>query len=395
MELYEEFSLYENMWQLTEAKEDKQRLIDFAGEDLANRFLKLVQNKRLKPPENGIYYWIKNKSVNELELAILSAEEAATKSRVKKETEDSGAELISESEHWKVYKITTFEASQKYGRDSKWCITGINNWGDKYWNEYTSKGVTFNFLIAKQGYNPRGFDSKFAIAFYPNGLVEIFNQRDGYVATVQEIPYYNEVVLANGTLLDIDAKIDREFCEYCDKAIAGEDKCVLPDNRHSRNRNSRFACEDCWWEHCFVCDECDSDYYRDDGIEIPDKGIMLCDKCFEKSDWCLCDDCGEVIYKEWALITASGMSLCDECYDKLLHSGTVRSYAEMFYQHSIYGGDFEDIDEMINSWNRYKDRLPKSDKEIKLCEKAFIKHALEDVEIVIDPSRFIELNSSK
>ena len=73
MRLFEEFKLYENMWDsLTEAKADTQRLIDFAGEELANRFLAI--KSRLKYPENDLYYWIKNKTIDELEQAVYNIE---------------------------------------------------------------------------------------------------------------------------------------------------------------------------------------------------------------------------------------------------------------------------------------------------------------------------------
>ena len=53
MKLFEEFNLYETMWDsLNEAKADIKNLIDFAGEDVANRFL-AVKN-RLKSPENDL-----------------------------------------------------------------------------------------------------------------------------------------------------------------------------------------------------------------------------------------------------------------------------------------------------------------------------------------------------
>lgn len=55
MFLNEEFmQIYEELTELNEAKADTQKLIDFAGEDLANRFL-AVKN-RLKAPENDLYY---------------------------------------------------------------------------------------------------------------------------------------------------------------------------------------------------------------------------------------------------------------------------------------------------------------------------------------------------
>jgi hypothetical protein len=173
---------------LTEAKADTQHLIDFAGEDIANRYL-AIKNK-LKAPENDLYYWIKNKTPEDLAQFITGIEGSKSKTQIKKDIADQGAELVCDTEHWKVYHITTFEASQKYGRDSQWCITGVNNYGDQYWRDYTSRGVKFYFAIAKQNYDPRGTDSKFAFAVYPAELdnnIELFDQQDNR-AELEEIP---------------------------------------------------------------------------------------------------------------------------------------------------------------------------------------------------------------
>lgn len=215
MKLFEEFNLYETMWDsLSEAKTDIQKLIDFAGEDLANRFV-AIKNK-FKSPENDLYYWIKNKTPEELEHAISELENTKTKTQTKKELSEVGAELISETEHWKVYHITTFEASQKYGRDTKWCITGVDGYGDKYWKEYTSNGVTFYFLITKSNYNSRGEDSKFALALYPQGSGEAFNQQDDKIS-FKDIPHIDEVSIPGYDLTTIQeptATTDYEINVY-------------------------------------------------------------------------------------------------------------------------------------------------------------------------------------
>jgi hypothetical protein len=192
MFLNEEFlKLWEELSDLNEAKADTQRLIDFAGEDLANRFL--AAKNRLKAPENDLYYWIKNKTVNELEQAVTELENSKSATRAKRDIADEGAELVYESEHWKVYHITTFEASQKYGRDTRWCITGVDNYGDQYWKQYHERDkVDFYFLIKKGTYNARGTDSKFAVAIYPNNFCEVFDQQDNSIS-LPEIPYIDEI----------------------------------------------------------------------------------------------------------------------------------------------------------------------------------------------------------
>jgi hypothetical protein len=181
--------LYEELSELNEAKADTQRLIDFAGEDLANRFLAI--KNRLKAPESDLYYWIKNKTPYDLSQVVTEIENTKSSSQIRKDA-TSGGKLVCDTAHWKVYHITTFEASKYYGRDTRWCITGINNMGDRHWKEYTSKGIKFYFLIAKDNYQARGLDSKFAIALYPNDIVEIFNQRDIRVYPT-DIPYIEEI----------------------------------------------------------------------------------------------------------------------------------------------------------------------------------------------------------
>jgi hypothetical protein len=196
---------------LIEARADTQKLIDFAGENLANRFLAV--KSKLKTPENDLYYWIKNRTVDELEQTVSNIENTKSNTQIKKETAGQGAELVCETGHWKVYHITTYDAAQAYGRDTHWCITGINEWGDKYWKEYKAKGVDFYFFITKGEYNPRGIDSKFALALYPDKKTcEVFNQKDGQV-TLDDIKYIYEIQIPG---IDIDSLVDNgDYCESC------------------------------------------------------------------------------------------------------------------------------------------------------------------------------------
>lgn len=217
MILNEEFlKLYEELSELDEAKADTQRLIDFAGEDLTNRFLS-IKNK-LKSPENDLYYWIKNKTPDELEQTINNIENTKTSTQIKKEVAERGAKLVCETDLWKVYHITTYEAAQAYGRDTHWCITGINEWGDKYWRDYKEKGADFYFFITKGEYNPRGFDSKFALALYPdNKTCEVFNQRDGQVS-LMDIKGIFEVSIPGVDLINLDDQITE--CIRCGDQIS-------------------------------------------------------------------------------------------------------------------------------------------------------------------------------
>lgn len=183
MNLHEEFKEYETMWDkpLTEAKSDFDKLFNFAPGGAARLFLKLRHN--LKAPENDIYYWIKKKTPEEFEDFVFQAEEAR-----QLKAAEMGAKLVAENDYWKVYNITTYEASEKYGRDTKWCVTGNNGRGINYWHEYVEvKGAKLYYFITKQDYNPRSNSSKYAVAYY-NGYYEIWDQQDKPVTCILNAP---------------------------------------------------------------------------------------------------------------------------------------------------------------------------------------------------------------
>ncbi len=220
MFLNEEFlNIWEKLSELNESKADTQRLIDFAGEDLANRFLTV--KSKLKSPENDIYYWLK-KTPEELEAFLSSTEQNKSKTQIKKEVAGQGAKLVCSTQHWDVYNITTYEAAQIYGRDTKWCITGINNWGDSHWQDYKyNKGADFYFLITKENYDPRALDSKFAIAIYPDGeTYEAFNQKDGQVL-IEDIKYIDEVKIPGVDLWILESRGPR--CSVCNDFVFNEE----------------------------------------------------------------------------------------------------------------------------------------------------------------------------
>ena len=109
MNLFEEFRLYENMWdsQLLESKADIEQFKRFAGEGLADRFFAI--KKRLKSPEADIYYWMYHRTKFELEQLVTEIEN--NKTRRQKDTEArGGAELVGENDYWKVYYIKSIDS---------------------------------------------------------------------------------------------------------------------------------------------------------------------------------------------------------------------------------------------------------------------------------------------
>lgn len=173
---------------LTESKADELRLIQFAGEDLAKRFIAI--KNRFKSPENDLYYWIKGKTPEDLEVAVTNMENTISSTQQKRQME-AGADFVGENDQWKVYHITTYEASQKYGRDTRWCITGVDGYGRKYWDDYINSGVDFYFYISKDKINPRGRFGKYALALSPNDEFLVYDQQDNEAYGVPNAPVIN------------------------------------------------------------------------------------------------------------------------------------------------------------------------------------------------------------
>ena len=181
----------ENFKKWIENNEDSNARLMSAGNkeafinNWATEFNNIRQN--LKSPYNDFYYWIK---LNDWDAFTKFMQEQRNKKDAKQK-EKEGARLIYSDKDWKVYEITTYEASVKYGANTKWCISGSKRWsngenGRGYWNDYTSKGVKFYFFIGK--------DTKYAIALYPNGTdFEIFDAQDNAIAYIPNAPIIDDI----------------------------------------------------------------------------------------------------------------------------------------------------------------------------------------------------------
>lgn len=289
---------------LSESKADEQRLIDFAGINLAKRFFALKQ--RFKTPENDLYYWIKNKTPQELEQAVSNLENTKSNAQQRKEAV-SGAKLVCESEHWKVYHITTFEASQYYGRDTRWCITGINHYGDTYWKRYTENDIEFYFIITKQDYDERGYQSKYALGIHiPSGCYEVYNQQD-LERPLSDIPYLEEIKIPDIDIADLDRGFPFEgFCIGCGVGLGEWEWYYGPDDQ--------CYCHDCFYERFFTCAQCEEDYELDEHNETA-YGEWICDDCLAEY-FGYCEVCGE-IYPQDELQELDGDLMCSGCYDEV------------------------------------------------------------------------------
>lgn len=161
-------------------------------EDNANLLFNWFEKNRknLKSPQNDYYYWIKKPSVQGIdELNRLVSQASETQELKKKERE--GANLIYSDNNWYVYYITNYEASCKYGANTKWCITGTKRWsngdGRSQWNQYEEQNIKMYFFIDKQN------NKKYALAVYPNKEFEVFNEEDLELSYIPNAPKIKEI----------------------------------------------------------------------------------------------------------------------------------------------------------------------------------------------------------
>lgn len=154
------------------AKADQDRLATHVGEDTAAKFFQM--KKQLQPPYNNMEYWM-NQGNDDLYNYLNSYQ---SKSEKKKSDKAKGAKLLADENGFKVYEITTYEASVWYGKNTEWCISGSKRWsngerGEDYFNEYKENGVEFYFFIKSD-------DEKYAVSYFPENKdrTQVWNSED-------------------------------------------------------------------------------------------------------------------------------------------------------------------------------------------------------------------------
>ena len=122
---------------LAESKEDIDKFIAWAGDELAQRFN--AQKNRLRGNERDIYYWM-GKDKKDLEDRLNEIENIKTRKQSNNYAKQ-GADKVYEDSNWLVLKINTYEASVKYGKNTEWCISGYD--GSEYFDDFSDSDIYF------------------------------------------------------------------------------------------------------------------------------------------------------------------------------------------------------------------------------------------------------------
>jgi len=177
-----------NTKELKEDKQTKDRFIKIFGQELYDKFIKL--KPRLKSPDNDISYWMK-KSPNDLILKLDEIDNIKTVKQ-KQDIARQGSKLLYSDGNWNVYEITTLEASIKYGKETQWCISGVDCDSQSMWDFYMGGSLSprfnkdtsvFIFFIHKS------WGKKWAVLFdkeTKNNV--IWNELDNITSFIEDSP---------------------------------------------------------------------------------------------------------------------------------------------------------------------------------------------------------------
>ena len=196
---------------LNEAKQDEVNFANVFGTEMKDRFK--AQKQRMKSPENDFYYWIKlskddlEGTIEKLDSYIADLENRKTRSQ-KSKLASEGAEIVFEDDEWIVLKIDTYEAAQKYGAGTTWCITGRypghEGRGEHYFNSYKeNNNWDYYFYIMKDGRDLEGRQEKWCLCWSGDldDEYEIWCAEDeevGYIPGAPEIEGFPPVWEDNG-----------------------------------------------------------------------------------------------------------------------------------------------------------------------------------------------------
>lgn len=169
---------------LHESKEDMARFKEWCdnfSDNLYDRFIK--QKERLE--QKDIYYWMK-KDPQDLNYELMKLERTPTNKENRMSAQE-GADLLYDKNGWKVYNITTYEASNKYGKDTRWCISGDED-GSEYFSDYIADGDKIYFFIH---HTKDYYDDKYAVVVRTDGTWTIYDSEDDIVPNIPYAPQVN------------------------------------------------------------------------------------------------------------------------------------------------------------------------------------------------------------
>lgn len=239
---------------LLESKEDNEKFRRWLNDD--ETFNKFMSNKqRLKDLGYAydIYQLMKSSTPDKVKDMVNKLEEIPSKTQREKSAR-AGANLLYDKNGLKVYEITTYEASCKYGRNTEWCITGI--WDDsvEYWDGEVESGAKIYFFITK---NPQVIEQEKVALIVGKNYFWVYDELDYYLPCINNFPTEltntigvdaskpEKSDLANFNKIGIDWNqvdyVEANYSEYFEDQYQEK-----PVNVHFKNGEERIVIY--WWD---------------------------------------------------------------------------------------------------------------------------------------------------
>ena len=125
------------------------------------------------------------------------------------------------------------------------------------------------------------------------------------------VPEDESYVTADGETICESCYEDNYFtCDDCGEIHHNEDLIVV-DPCH---RYEQCVCSDCAERHYYRCDDC-GEYFSDRNVHIGNNDVAICDDCWDRGGWSVCEDCENIVSDdEINYCESDGCYYCDSCY---------------------------------------------------------------------------------
>lgn len=125
------------------------------------------------------------------------------------------------------------------------------------------------------------------------------------------VPEDESYVTADGETICESCYEDNYFtCEDCGEIHHNEDLIVVNPGRG----DEQYVCSDCAERHYYRCDDC-GEYFYDCNVHIGNNDVAICDDCWDRGGWSVCEDCGDIVSDdEINYCESDGCYYCDSCY---------------------------------------------------------------------------------
>lgn len=169
---------------LKESKEDNEKFRRWLNDDeLYNKFMSNKQRLKDLGYAYDIYQLMKLSTPDKVKY-MLSQLDKMPSNKEKRQKAQEGAYLLYDKNGLKVYKILTYEASKKYGRDTTWCISG-DEWddGQEYFDSLHDSGIYF--FITK---NPKVTEQRKVALVVDKKYFWVYDEIDYYLPCINNFP---------------------------------------------------------------------------------------------------------------------------------------------------------------------------------------------------------------